>query len=114
MRDNPIMNAKLETQKSTINEDKNDGMQVVGFAASKIHHEDSMGEIYMIAVDPDYQGRGIATDLAAQSLNWMEQQGMKIAMVETGIDRGHEPARKLYESVGFNSRWDVARYFQEL
>ncbi|MGG6242070.1 GNAT family N-acetyltransferase [Nodosilinea sp. AN01ver1] len=30
----------------------------VGFAAAKLHAEDSMGEIYMVAVDSDVQGQG--------------------------------------------------------
>lgn len=35
----------------------------VGFVAMKLHSEDSMGEIYMVAVDPDFQGHGIGSAL---------------------------------------------------
>jgi hypothetical protein len=38
---------------------------------------------------------------------------MKMIMVETIGDRGHEPARRAYEVVGFQ-RWPVARYFKEV
>ena len=34
--------------------------QTAGFVALKLHPADRMGEIYMIAVDPDFQRRGIA------------------------------------------------------
>ncbi|NJK52979.1 MAG: GNAT family N-acetyltransferase [Leptolyngbyaceae cyanobacterium SU_3_3] len=85
----------------------------VGFVAVKLHLEDSMGEIYMIAVDPDYQGRGIGSALAEFALDWMKDAGMSIAMVETGGDPGHAPARHTYEKAGFGL-FPVARYFKKL
>lgn len=85
----------------------------VAFVAVKLHLEDSMGEIYMIAVDPDFQGRGIGSALIEFSLNWMKESGMSIAMVETGGDPGHAAARHTYEKVGFE-RFPVARYFKKL
>lgn len=33
----------------------------VGFVAVKLDSESRMGEIYMVAVDPDFQGNGIGT-----------------------------------------------------
>ncbi|MEM8809004.1 MAG: GNAT family N-acetyltransferase [Cyanobacteria bacterium P01_G01_bin.38] len=85
----------------------------VGFVAAKLHSEDSMGEIYMVAVDPDFQGQGMGTALIEFALNWMKNAGMSIAMVETGGDCGHAPARQAYEKVGFEL-WPVARYFKKL
>jgi GNAT superfamily N-acetyltransferase len=87
--------------------------QTVGFVAVKTHAEDSMGEIYMIAVDPDYQRRGISAALTNHSIEWFKSIGMSIAMVETGGDPGHEPARRAYESAGFRLL-PVARYFKKL
>ncbi len=85
----------------------------VAFVAVKIHFDDSMGEIYMVAVDPDFQGRGIGTALIKFALDWMKDAGMSIAMVETGGDEGHAPARHTYEKVGFGL-FPVARYFKKL
>ena len=85
----------------------------VGFIAVKLHSEDRMGEVYMVAVDPDFQGQGMGTALLEFALNWMKDAGMAIAMVETGGDRGHAPARQTYEKVGFEV-WPVARYFKPL
>ncbi|NEQ28040.1 MAG: GNAT family N-acetyltransferase [Microcoleus sp. SIO2G3] len=85
----------------------------VGFVAVKLHLEDSMGEIYMVAVDPDFQGRGIGTALIEFALNWIKDAGMSIAMVETGGDPGHAPARHTYEKAGFKL-FPVARYFKKL
>jgi mycothiol synthase len=85
----------------------------VGFVAVKLDSESSMGEIYMVAVDPDYQGRGIGSTLIEFALAWMKDAGMSIAMVETGGDSGHAPARRTYEKLGFGL-WSVARYFKKL
>lgn len=85
----------------------------VGFVAVKLDSESSMGEIYMIAVDPDFQGRGIGTALIEFALDWMKNAGMSIAMVETGGDPGHAPARHTYEKLGFGLL-PIARYFRKL
>lgn len=79
----------------------------------KLHAEDRMGEIYMIAVDPDFQRRGTAAALTQHSLAWLKQAGMTTAMVETGGDPGHAPARRTYESAGFRML-PIARYFKKL
>jgi GNAT superfamily N-acetyltransferase len=85
----------------------------VGFIAVKLHAEDSMGEIYMVAVDPDFQGQGIGSALIEFALTWMKEAGMSIAMVETAGDPGHAPARHTYEKAGFEL-FPVARYFKVL
>jgi ribosomal protein S18 acetylase RimI-like enzyme len=90
-----------------------DADSTVGFVAVKLHSEDSMGEIYMIAVDPDHQRQGIGTALMEFALDRLKDAGMSIAMVETGGDRGHAPARHTYEKLGFGL-WSVARYFKKL
>lgn len=85
----------------------------VGFVAVKLDTEASMGELYMIAVEPDFQGRGIGTALTEFALAWMKEAGMAIAMVETGGDPGHAPARHTYEKAGFE-QLPIARYFKKL
>jgi GNAT superfamily N-acetyltransferase len=76
----------------------------VGFAAVLLNafHE-GMGVVDIIAVDPRYQGRGIATQLMDRSTEHMRDQGMDIAAVGTGGDPGHGPARALYESLGYTA-----------
>ncbi|MEH1815113.1 MAG: GNAT family N-acetyltransferase [Nostoc sp.] len=90
-----------------------DSSSILGFVAVKLHHESSMGEIYMVAVDPDYQRQGIGTALMEFALDWMQVTGMSVAMVETGGDPGHAPARCTYEKLGFRLL-PVARYFKKL
>ncbi|MDJ1185793.1 GNAT family N-acetyltransferase [Roseofilum casamattae] len=90
-----------------------EGDRPLGFVAVKLYSENSMGEIYMLAVDPDFQGRGIGTALAEFALDWMREAGMSVAMVETGGDIGHDPARHTYEKIGFELL-PIARYFKKL
>ncbi len=86
---------------------------VAGFVVAKLHGDDNMGEIEMVGVDPEFQGRGIGAALIAFAVDWMRNQGMSIAMVETGGDPGHGPARRAYAKAGFGL-WPVARYFKKL
>lgn len=90
-----------------------DGDRPVGWVCTRIHPEDAMGEIYVLAVDPDYQRRGIGSALMEHAIEVTRVAGMSMIMVETGDDAGHAPARETYESSGFK-RWPVARYFKDL
>lgn len=91
----------------------NNGGSTVGFVAVKLDQETRLGEIYMIAVDPDIQGQGIGSALTEFALERMEAAGMSVAMVETGGDPGHAPARHTYEKMGFKLL-PIARYFKKL
>ena len=90
-----------------------DSGKVVGFVAVTLYPEAQMGEIYMLAVDPELQQQGIGSALTEYALDWIRKAGMTIAMVETGGDPGHAPARKTYEKVGF-SPFPIVRYFKRL
>ena len=58
-----------------------------------------LGEIYMIAVDPGAQGLGV-TALTGVAASWLGQSGMLVAMIGTGGDPGHAPARWACEKAG--------------
>jgi ribosomal protein S18 acetylase RimI-like enzyme len=90
------------------------GESVVGFVALELHHpERSMGEISMLAVDPDFQGAGIGTALTEFALDRLKDAGMTVATVETGGDPGHAAARRTYEKAGY-VHLPIARYFKNL
>lgn len=86
---------------------------VVGFVALRFHEADRLGEIYMIAVDPAHQGRGIGSQLTEFGLERLKAGGMSLAMVETGGDAGHARARRTYERAGFRVL-PLARFFKKL
>jgi ribosomal protein S18 acetylase RimI-like enzyme len=90
-----------------------EGTSVVGFVALRTDTKTRMGEIYMIAVDPAFQRRGVATALTNHSLAWFKERGMSVAMVDTGGDPGHAPARRTYEATGFRVL-PIARYFKKI
>jgi GNAT superfamily N-acetyltransferase len=85
---------------------------VIAFVAVNLH-SDQLGEIHMLAVDPDYQRRGIGAALTDVALDWLKSKGVSVAMVETGGDPGHAPARQTYEKSGFQLL-PIARYFKKL
>jgi ribosomal protein S18 acetylase RimI-like enzyme len=87
--------------------------QLAGFIGIEIHPEDQMGEISIVAVLPARQRQGIGKALMDFAEQHIRAAGMKMAMVETVGDSGHEPARSAYEALGYE-RGPVARYFKEL
>ena len=88
--------------------------RTVGFVAVALNafHE-RMGVIDIIGVDPDFQRRGVSSRLTEFATEHMRNRGMDIAVVETGGDPGHAPARAAYETAGF-TLLPIARYFQQL
>jgi len=86
---------------------------VVGFVAVHVHDDGRIGEIAMLAVDPDAQHEGVGTTLTEFAVRWIRDVGVPVAIVETGSDPGHAPARRTYEKAGF-THVPVARYFLKL
>jgi GNAT superfamily N-acetyltransferase len=72
-----------------------------------------VGEIVMLPVRPDEQKRGIGIALNEFATDWLRDAGMRVAMVETGGDEGHAPARRCYGRADYQLL-PVARYFKSL
>lgn len=85
---------------------------VVGFVAVKANTT-VLGELHMLAVDPEHQCRGVGKALTEFALARMKEAGFDVAMLETGGDPGHAPARRTYEHSGFELL-PIARYFKKL
>ena len=86
---------------------------VAGFVAVRIHDDRRIGEIDMLAVDRSHQGAGMGTALTTFALDWIRASGISVAMVGTGADPGHAPARRTYEKAGMRLV-PMARYFMKL
>lgn len=72
--------------------------RLAGFCWTKVHAEPPVGEIYVIAVHPDFAGHGLGRALTVAGLAHLS------AKVDTGmlyVDADNTPAVKLYESMGF-------------
>ncbi|MFO7547638.1 MAG: mycothiol synthase [Acidimicrobiia bacterium] len=76
-----------------------EGDRIVGFCWTKLH-ADAVGEIYVIAVDPDEQGRGLGRALALEGLRYLAVvHGCIEGMLY--VDAFNAPANALYDSLGF-------------
>lgn len=87
--------------------------KVVGFVAFTANPDTGMGVVEMLGVDPDHQGHGLGTQLSTLAFDALRDAGMRVAMVETGGDPGHAPARRTYEKAGC-TLLPIARYFTAL
>lgn len=86
---------------------------VAGFLTYELKLEEKQGEVYLLAVHPEYQNCGVGTALNNAALDQMKESGMKLATVETGGDPGHAPARRSYEKAGYTAL-PINRYFKDL
>lgn len=74
------------------------GPDLAGFCWTKPHA--TMGEIYVIAVSPRYQGRGLGRYLVVRGLDVIHRHlGFDTGMLY--MDADNAPAARLYESLGF-------------
>ena len=87
--------------------------KIVGFISYEMNDDSKTGEVYMLAVHPDHQNKGIGTELNNFALQKFRDDGMKLAVVGTGGDAGHAPARRSYEKCGYTSL-PLARYYKQL
>jgi ribosomal protein S18 acetylase RimI-like enzyme len=90
-----------------------DDERVVGFTVVSIPEEGNEGEIYMLAVDPDAQQGGLGSRLTEAGVELIRRAGKAVAVVGTGSDPGHAPARATYEKAGFTA-WPSHRYYRLL
>jgi len=88
--------------------------QIAGFITFTLDADRKIGEIGNNAVDPDYQGCGIGSAQYAYVLELFREEGMAYAMVGTGLDEAHAPARAAYERVGFELMIPMGRYYRKL
>lgn len=75
--------------------------RIDGFCWTKVHDEERppVGEIFVIGVDPDAQGRGLGRALVLAGLDHLAGRGLTRGMLWVEADNG--PARRLYAELGF-------------
>ena len=75
--------------------------RIAAFCWTKLHHEldPVIGEIYVIAVDPDFHGRGLGTQLTLAGLDSIAERGVRRANLY--VDADNVTAVALYERLGF-------------
>ena len=75
--------------------------RLAGFCWTKLHHQGDLtvGEIFAIAVDPDFHGRGFGKPLTISGLNYLANAGADLGMLYVEAD--NIPAIRIYEDIGF-------------
>jgi ribosomal protein S18 acetylase RimI-like enzyme len=87
--------------------------RVVGFVCCEINDSSKVGEVQLLAVHPDDQNHGVGTELNLFALRKFKEAGMRLAVVGTGGDEGHAPARRSYEKAGYTGL-PLVRYYKSL
>jgi mycothiol synthase len=79
--------------------------RLAAFCWTKIHPanrslgDPPLGEIYVIAVDPDFHGQGLGTALTLAGLQWLSDHGMTTGMLY--VEHDNDAAVHTYERIGF-------------
>jgi mycothiol synthase len=75
--------------------------RLAAFCWTKLHHDEHpvLGEIYVIAVDPDFQGHKLGTQLTLAGLASIAERGVTIGMLY--VDGDNTAAVAMYEHLGF-------------
>jgi mycothiol synthase len=96
-----LLHERLEGGGGADGADPGDAARLAGFCWTKVHddHDPALGEIYVIAVDPDFAGLGLGRALVLAGLDHLAQAGITVGMLY--VDAANTPAVKLYEKLGF-------------
>jgi len=80
--------------------DDDDG-RLMGFCWTKIHRETDpdLGEIYVIAVDPDFHGQGLGRPMTLAGLEWLAAEGLQVGMLY--VESDNHAANATYFGIGF-------------
>lgn len=81
--------------------------KVIACAGAELRNDEA--EIQTLAVDPDYHGRGIGTQLFAKLINTLRERGAAFVYLE--VRPSNTPAIKLYEHFGFQVFGNLEKYY---
>lgn len=74
--------------------------RVIGFHWTKV--QGSVGEVYVVGIDPDEQGGGLGTALTARGIRHMYELDLRV--VDLYVEGDNAPALAVYKRLGFKER----------
>lgn len=76
--------------------------RLAGFCWTKVHPDENppAGEIYAIAVDPDFHGQGLGKPMTLSGLDHLADQGLTMGFLY--VESDNDPAVASYRSLGFH------------
>lgn len=75
--------------------------RLAGFCWTKVHVEpEALGEIYVIALDPDFHGRGLGVPMTLAGLSHLADRGLTVGMLY--VESDNDAAVATYERIGFS------------
>ena len=89
--------------------------RMAGFCWTKVHDEEDppVGEIYVIAVHPDFHGLGLGKGLTLEAMGWLHRaRGLTVGNLF--VDASNTTAVRMYESLGFQRYRTDRAYFGEI
>ncbi|MFW9856689.1 MAG: GNAT family N-acetyltransferase [Candidatus Thorarchaeota archaeon] len=88
--------------------------EVFGYVSFKLRPGKNYGIFDNNAVLPSHGDQGWGKFMYRHVLKYFRSLGIRFALVETGLDDAHIPARKAYEGVGFDHQDRITIYYQDL
>lgn len=88
--------------------------RMAGFCWTKVHDGQSpaLGEIYVIALDPDFHGRGLGVPMTRAGLDWLSVQG--IEETKLYVEADNHVALRTYNRIGFSRYASNRAYTSDL
>ncbi|WP_017542051.1 mycothiol synthase [Nocardiopsis halophila] len=84
--------------------------RIAGFHWTKVHADgagltdgEPVGEVYVVGVDPSWQGTGLGRLLTLTGVRYLRDRGLPWVLLY--VEEDNRPAVRLYESLGFTA-WD--------
>jgi [ribosomal protein S18]-alanine N-acetyltransferase len=97
------------TQRNTLVHRLRIGRKIIGFAISRMAADEA--EILSIAIAAGHRGRGLSRNLVLTHLGHLAGRGVRTVFLE--VEENNQPARRLYERVGFAITGVRERYYQQ-
>jgi [ribosomal protein S18]-alanine N-acetyltransferase len=97
------------TERNTLAHRLKLGRKTIGFAVSRIAADEA--EILSIAVDANHRGRGLSRTLLLTHLGHLAGRGVRSVFLE--VEENNQPARRLYQGVGFAVAGRRERYYRQ-